>query len=320
MELKSHLGKWISEFLAFRAARGLSTKSHLANLAKLDSCCRRCNADANGLSKDAVSGWLCEMAGQCTKSRLYSMKISVRQLAKYMRAFGEAAYLLPCRLNPRPRSTFAPYMPADGELASLFSEIDRASKEKSLFAVPGTESVLFRLAYACGLRPGEGLSALTSDLDLDFGSLFVRESKGHRDRTVVFSEQMTTLMRKYMDARKGVRCRGPLNFPRGDGSRVGTVAACRFFRKCWLNVRQAASQGAAPRLRPYDLRHMFASSVLQRWNDQGENLYACLPALRAYMGHTHMSSTLYYVHLLSDRLRESPGVDWQRLNRLVPEV
>ena len=77
MELKSHLGKWISEFLAFRAARGLSTKSHLANLAKLDSCCRRCNADANGLSKDAVSGWLCEMAGQCTKSRLYSMKISV---------------------------------------------------------------------------------------------------------------------------------------------------------------------------------------------------------------------------------------------------
>ena len=65
---------------------------------------------------------------------------------------------------------------------------------------------------------------------------------------------------------------------------------------------------------------MFASSVLQRWNDQGENLYACLPALRAYMGHTHMSSTLYYVHLLSDRLRESPGVDWQRLNRLVPEV
>ena len=320
MALKSHLGEWIAKFLEFRAAQGLGVRSHLANLAKLDAYCSRCNAGHDGLSNGAVSGWLLEMAGQCTKSSLYGMKISVRQLAKYMRAFGEAAYLLPCRLNPRPRSSFSPYMPTDGELASLFSEIDRASEEKSLFAVPGTESVLFRLAYSCGLRPGEGLSASTGDLDLVAGSLLVRESKGHRDRAVVFSEPMATLMCKYMDARRKVRCKGTLIFPRSDGGRVGVAAASRFFKRCWLNARRTTGHGAAPRLRPYDLRHMFASSVLQRWNDRGENLYALLPVLRAYMGHAHMSSTLYYVHLLPDRMRKSPGVDWQKLNKLVPEA
>ncbi len=320
MELKSNLGKWIAGFLDFRAAQGLGVKNHLANLAKLDAYCSRRDVGHDGLSKDAVSGWLGEMAGQHTKSMLYGMKISVRQLAKYMRAFGGTAYLLPCRLNPRPKTAFMPHVPADCELASLFSEIDRASAEKSLFAVPGTESVVFRLSYACGLRPGESLSALTGDLDLGAGALFVRESKGHRDRMVVFSESTTTLMRKYMDARRRARCKGELIFPRSDGSQVGAAAASRFFRKCWLNACRAAGRGEAPRLRPYDLRHMFASSVLQRWNDQGEDLYARMPVLRAYMGHAYMSSTLYYVHLLSDRLRKSPGVDWQKLNKLVPEA
>lgn len=318
MALKSHLGEWIEKFLAFRVAQGLSVKNHLANLEKLDSYCSRRNVVCNGLSKDDVFGWLDEMAGTYTRSMLYSMKISVRQLAKYMRAFGESAYLLPCRLNPRPKSTFTPYMPTDGELASLFSEIDRASEEKSLFAVPGTESVLFRLAYSCGLRPGEGLTALTSDLDLKAGTLFVRESKGHRDRMVVLSQSAATLMCRYMDARRKAHCKGTLIFPRSDGNRIGVAAVSRFFRRCWQNALRSTGQGTAPRLRPYDLRHIFASSVLQRWNDQGENLYARIPALRVYMGHTYISSTLYYVHLLSDRLRKSPGVDWKKLNNLVP--
>ena len=41
-----------------------------------------------------------------------------------------------------------------------------------------------------------------------------------------------------------------------------------------------------------------------------------LPYLSAYMGHSELTSTLYYVHLLPENLRRSEGVDWDRLSRI----
>ena len=41
-----------------------------------------------------------------------------------------------------------------------------------------------------------------------------------------------------------------------------------------------------------------------------------LPYLSAYMGHSELTSTLYYVHLLPENLRRSKGVDWDRLSRI----
>ena len=49
-------------------------------------------------------------------------------------------------------------------------------------------------------------------------------------------------------------------------------------------------------------------------------MYVMLPFLRAYMGHSEMSSTLYYVHLLPENMRRSAKVDWAKLNAVVPEV
>ena len=45
--------------------------------------------------------------------------------------------------------------------------------------------------------------------------------------------------------------------------------------------------------------------------------------LSAYMGHAELTSTLYYVHLLPEKLRSSKGIDWDMLTRIygkgVPE-
>jgi len=73
-------------------------------------------------------------------------------------------------------------------------------------------------------------------------------------------------------------------------------------------------------VRPYDLRHRFASTVLLRWMDEGRDLYAMLPYLRAYMGHESFSSTAYYIHLMPENLMKSAGVDWSFFNKLLPEV
>lgn len=38
--------------------------------------------------------------------------------------------------------------------------------------------------------------------------------------------------------------------------------------------------------------------------------------LRAYMGHQSFSDTVYYIHLLPDRLMKSPGIDWEKIDRV----
>ena len=41
-----------------------------------------------------------------------------------------------------------------------------------------------------------------------------------------------------------------------------------------------------------------------------------LPYLSAYMGHSELTSTLYYIHLLPENLRKSKAVDWDLLSQV----
>jgi hypothetical protein len=48
-----------------------------------------------------------------------------------------------------------------------------------------------------------------------------------------------------------------------------------------------------------------------RWIDNGNDIVTLLPYLSTYMGHSEITSTLYYIHLLPDRIRKSAGIDWK---------
>ena len=73
-------------------------------------------------------------------------------------------------------------------------------------------------------------------------------------------------------------------------------------------------------MRVYDLRHRFASARLNLWLDNGENLMAMLPFLRAYMGHKDLSETAYYVHILPENIVKTSAIDWEKFNAMFPEV
>ena len=91
-------------------------------------------------------------------------------------------------------------------------------------------------------------------------------------------------------------------------------------KECWIVANPGIDPKELPRVRAYDLRHRFASAVLQGWIDEGKNLYVMLPYLMAYMGHQSFSDTVYYIHLLPDRLMKSPGIDWEKIDHVGLEV
>lgn len=55
--------------------------------------------------------------------------------------------------------------------------------------------------------------------------------------------------------------------------------------------------GKGKGLRLHDLRHTFAVHALHKWIANGENIYAKLPVLSAYMGHSNIHSTSGYLRL-----------------------
>ena len=144
--------------------------------------------------------------------------------------------------------------------------------------------------------------------------------KGHKERIIVMSDDMLCQCRKYDTIRAIGNPKSDCFFVRPDGLPVTAQHLTLVFGRCWKRANPDIPANMLPRLRPYDLRHRFASIVLQKWLNEGEDLYAMLPYLRAYMGHKEFSSTAYYIHLLPENLLRSAGVDWSMIDGVSPEV
>lgn len=167
--------------------------------------------------------------------------------------------------------------------------------------------VVFRMELCCGMRPSEPLNLKVEDVNLKTGDVFIRKSKRGKSRHIVMSEDMKQLCVVY----DGLAGKREWFFQYPNGGKIPTRWAQWNFTKAWNNT------GLMTRLnnpRPYDLRHNFATRTLMRWVDQGHDVMTLMPYLSTYMGHVNLEETLYYVHLLPERIKYSPGINWDMLN------
>jgi integrase len=304
----------INAMLEYRVALGMSASTLNANLARLDRYCAEKYSDSDVLTKELVFGWLAERA-ENSNSAINSDASAIRQLAEYMLAVGKEAYVLPDGFYPF-KSTFTAYIFTDAELSALFQAIDSIpSKTNSTESV--VAPVMFRLIYTCGLRPNEGRELFLENVNFTTGEILITNTKRKKDRVVVMSGDMLDLCKHYREQRGSI-ADSAYFFPRCDGGAYTSAQIDRLFKLCWTNANPGSDD--LPNVRTYDLRHRYASARLNRWLDEGQNLNAKLPYLRAYMGHKELSETAYYIHILPENLVKSAGIDWSALNAVLPEV
>ena len=221
-------------------------------------------------------------------------------LGKYLASMGIPAFILPEKFTSG-RSCFLPYIFTDSELKALFHVIDvQGGKENSL--QPFLLSTVFRLIYTCGLRPNEGRMLKRESVNLATGEILITETKGHKERIVVMSDDMTELAASYARLRDAAYPDSPYFFPDRNGNSYSSPWMQNKFKAFFAAANPGVDPDMLPPVRIYDLRHRFASSALGRWLDNGENLFNRLPYLRAYMGHKELSATVYYIHLLPENL------------------
>jgi integrase/recombinase XerD len=156
---------------------------------------------------------------------------------------------------------------------------------------------LLEVLYATGLRVSE-LVALPRAAARQDARMIVVRGKGNKERLVPLNEASRQAMSDYLDA---------IETTRPEQKKSPTVSKWLFpsFGESGHLTRQhfardlkelAASAGLAPRLvSPHVVRHAFASHLLHNGAD--------LRIVQTLLGHTDISTTQIYTHVVEERLK-----------------
>src|ERR1700682_3417236 len=188
------------------------------------------------------------------------------------------------------------------------ADVDRLLvRARALADVPETSSLqrlramrlycLLEVLYATGLRVSE-LVALPSSASRRDARMIVVRGKGNKERLVPLNEASRQAMADYLAAIEALKPEKKKNaaspkwlFPSfGESGHLTPQPFARALKEL------AAAAGLAPRLvSPHVLRHAFASRLLHNGAD--------LRIVQTLLGHTDISTTQIYTHVVEERLK-----------------
>jgi integrase/recombinase XerD len=149
---------------------------------------------------------------------------------------------------------------------------------------------LLEVLYATGLRVSELIALPAAAARRDERMLVVR-GKGGKERLVPLNGAAKAAMRSYLGALGGADRESKWLFPSFGES--GHLTRQHVARE--LKALAAAAGLASARVSPHVLRHAFASHLLQNGAD--------LRAVQTLLGHSDISTTQIYTHVLDERLK-----------------
>ncbi|MCP4382736.1 MAG: tyrosine recombinase [Hyphomicrobiales bacterium] len=196
--------------------------------------------------------------------------------------------------GPR-RTTRLPRTLSVQEVECLLSAASAAARRESLSDVARLRALrlhaLLELIYATGLRVSELVSLPATAIGNQTPAFTLRGKGGH-ERVVPITDVAKRAAAAYVAARKGGG--HPASrwlFP--SSGNVGHLTRQAFAR----DLKQLAASAGIPttKVSPHVLRHAFASHLLQNGAD--------LRVVQQLLGHSDISTTQIYTHVLEDRLR-----------------
>ncbi len=314
--LTSGLATHIQALLDVKHALGLPYDASGRHLQAFDGMCARQFPGQDALSRQIAMAWAAARPGEHVNGQIRRIS-PVRQLAKHMTAQGVEAYLIASGIPGR-QIHYRPYLYTPGELRAIFDAADRIRATpfggRRELIIP----VMFRMIYCLGLRPGEARRLRRADVDLTGGSVYIRESKGHKDRRVFLSRDLHEYLRGYDSAINVAHPDRVVFFPNRSGGiySAGTI-------DCWFNqLLDAAGVTAAsePRPRVYDLRHAHVVQTINREARAGRDPQVLIGYLSLHLGHVNTADTWYYFHLAADFHPDLRALANSGIEALLPEA
>jgi integrase/recombinase XerD len=218
----------------------------------------------------------------------------------------------PRRFNPRPEREVArehrrPHIFSPADIRHML-EVARSYPSPDAPLRPMTLHTMIVLAYCAGLRRSELAWLDLGDVNLQSGTITIRETKFYKTRILPLSDSVLAEMRAYIRARRQV---GASQDPQSGlfwhahfSSRYTPVTVTRMITDV---MRRAGLKPASGRIGPrvHDLRHSMVVNRILQWYRAGINPQDKLRFLSTYMGHRDLHSTLVYITVTQDLLQEA---------------
>lgn len=178
--------------------------------------------------------------------------------------------------------------------------IDRPKKEKSLPVVMSEEEIIrvlravenvkhkaiLMVIYSAGLRISECINLKIKDIDSNRMQIWIRQSKGKKDRYTILSEKTLLILRTYYLQYK------PTNylFEGQTGSAYSSRSIQNIFKTAVLKAK------IQKKVTVHTLRHSFATHLLEN----GTNLRY----IQSLLGHSSSKTTEIYTHITTKGMEQ----------------
>lgn len=293
---KSKLAPHIVGLIEEKRSLGFSFDRQAYILLKFDTFLIDNNLDTGELTEDVISKWEEKFPSEEDSTRKNRLD-AVNNLANYMLEIG---------LKPSFCTSYGniahsiPYIPSEEEMILFFRFADNIEPKGRLperFCIE--YPIMFRMCFLCGMRRGEVLYLRRDSVDLEKGCLYIKHSKGDKDRYVYVSEDFRLLLIEY-DRKMNYFVPGrEWFFPGlGNGKTFSEGALEARFLKLWASCFPNWT-GKRPTI--HSLRHAFVVERINRWAKEGLDFKVMMPVLSKYLGHANINETYYYYHLNNPR-------------------
>lgn len=155
------------------------------------------------------------------------------------------------------------------------------------------DKAMLEVLYATGLRVSELVNLKVSNVNLEVGYLRTF-GKGKKERIIPLGDQARHLLQKYIEGGR------PKFFKESEQtgdlflSNRGKGMSRQMF---WQIIRKYAKSGNVQgAVSPHSVRHAFATHLLERGAD--------LRSVQQMLGHSDISTTQIYTHVLKERMKD----------------
>lgn len=229
------------------------------------------DCDLNVLMHDDIHQFLCEKLTEGGYSQSYQRQFMGALKLFYEKRHGRHLNLEKLEM-PRKDKKLPKVMHKD-EVSAIFSRVKNL-KHRTLIAVQ----------YGCGLRVGEMLNLKVHNYDQVRKLLWIRQSKGFKDRRVPVSPGVRRQLKEYLEAYI------PLNylFEGQNGGKYTASSVNAVLQKA------AMEAGIERKVTSHMLRHSYATHILEAGTD--------LRHIQELLGHKSSKTTEIYTHVTTHEL------------------
>jgi integrase len=271
---------------------GFSLKYMDKHLAEFDCFCMEHFPDKDSLDKELVEAWVYHTKSKSVQEIQKRFR-TMMHLGNFMLPLGGVVYVAKNifkRAKPE-----EPHIFTDVQLTEFFQLCDGFKAVKYPPYRHLVTSVMFRMIYCCGLRNSEACHLKCCDINPRDGTIKIYESKGHKNRVVYMSDDLTELCRKYDSTMVTMNPERVYFFPSSRKCYYNNTSVCKLFD----NILNKASFYGKTSKKPtcHGLRHTFAVNSMRKCIAEGENFDIMIRYLSRYMGHSCPQNTMYYLHM-----------------------